>query len=158
MSNILLARIDSRLVHGQVATQWCREVGANMILVVNDAAAENRLRQELMHMATPAHVSLQFMTVENGCADIGKFSKRQKVLLVCAKPQDVLLLIENGIQIPKVNVGNLNAGEGKRQLTISVAVDKEEEEALKKIKSLGIEVEFRSVPADEPQSLETVFL
>ena len=36
MPNIVLTRIDNRLVHGQVATQWCGAIGANLILVAND--------------------------------------------------------------------------------------------------------------------------
>ena len=39
MPNIVLTRIDNRLVHGQVATQWCGAIGANLILVANDEVA-----------------------------------------------------------------------------------------------------------------------
>ncbi len=39
--NILLTRIDNRLIHGQVATQWNGTIGANLILVANDAVANN---------------------------------------------------------------------------------------------------------------------
>ena len=45
MPNIVLTRIDNRLVHGQVATQWCGAIGANLILVANDDVAGNKLRQ-----------------------------------------------------------------------------------------------------------------
>ena len=51
MPNIVLTRIDNRLVHGQVATQWCGSIGANLILVANDEVAGNTLRQGLMDMA-----------------------------------------------------------------------------------------------------------
>ena len=54
MPNIVLTRIDNRLVHGQVATQWCGTIGANLILVANDEVAGNKLRQGLMDMAAPA--------------------------------------------------------------------------------------------------------
>lgn len=156
MSNILLARIDSRLVHGQVATQWCRVLGANMILAVNDEAANNRLRQELMNMATPAHVSLRCWSVEKTCADIKTISKRQKILIVCATLCDLLTLIESGVKIPKVNIGNLSAGEGKRQLTTSVSVSEEDLKILEKIASSGTEIEFRRVPSEEPGDLKTL--
>ena len=49
MPNIVLTRIDNRLVHGQVATQWCGAIGANLILVANDEVAGNSLRQGLMN-------------------------------------------------------------------------------------------------------------
>ena len=49
MPNIVLTRIDNRLVHGQVATQWCGPIGANLILVANDEVAGNKLRQEQIY-------------------------------------------------------------------------------------------------------------
>ena len=42
MPNIVLTRIDNRLVHGQVATQWCGAIGANLILVANDEEVDPR--------------------------------------------------------------------------------------------------------------------
>ena len=53
MPNIVLTRIDNRLIHGQVATQWCGSIGANLILVANDVVAGDKLRQGLMDMAAP---------------------------------------------------------------------------------------------------------
>ncbi|QZQ47931.1 PTS mannose/fructose/sorbose transporter subunit IIB [Pediococcus acidilactici] len=38
---ILLARVDSRLLHGQVATAWAKKVKPNRILVVSDSVAED---------------------------------------------------------------------------------------------------------------------
>ena len=58
MPNIVLTRIDNRLVHGQVATQWCGAIGANLILVANDEVAGNSLRQGLMNMAAPAYAAM----------------------------------------------------------------------------------------------------
>ncbi|XCQ52013.1 PTS sugar transporter subunit IIB [Enterococcus faecalis ATCC 29212] len=51
MPNILLTRIDNRLIHGQVATQWNGSLGANLILVANDAISEDTMRQQLLNMA-----------------------------------------------------------------------------------------------------------
>ena len=53
MPNILLTRIDNRLIHGQVATQWSKIVGANLLLVANDEVAHDEFRQSLMDMAAP---------------------------------------------------------------------------------------------------------
>ena len=47
MPDIRLTRIDNRLIHGQVATQWCGVVGANLLLVANDAVAKDELRRPM---------------------------------------------------------------------------------------------------------------
>ncbi|CAC9719059.1 PTS system mannose-specific EIIAB component [Enterococcus faecalis] len=64
MPNILLTRIDNRLIHGQVATQWNGSLGANLILVANDAISEDTMRQQLLNMAAPAEVQTRFFSIK----------------------------------------------------------------------------------------------
>lgn len=60
MPNIVLVRIDNRLIHGQVATMWSAVTGANLLLVANDAVATDEFRQGLMNMAAPAYAQTRF--------------------------------------------------------------------------------------------------
>lgn len=48
MPNILLTRIDNRLIHGQVGVTWTKTLGANLLLVANDAVANDPMQQKLM--------------------------------------------------------------------------------------------------------------
>ena len=50
MPNIVLSRIDERLIHGQVGVQWVGFAGANLVLVANDEVAEDPVQQNLMEM------------------------------------------------------------------------------------------------------------
>ena len=50
MPNIVLSRIDERLIHGQVGVQWVGFAGANLVLVANDEVAEDLVQQNLMEM------------------------------------------------------------------------------------------------------------
>lgn len=61
---VLTTRIDNRLIHGQVATQWCGVVGANLLLVANDAVAGDEFRQGLMNMAAPAYAQTRYFSIE----------------------------------------------------------------------------------------------
>ena len=40
---IVLARIDNRLLHGIVATQWAGRSGAQRIMIIDDTVANNEL-------------------------------------------------------------------------------------------------------------------
>ena len=54
--NILLTRIDNRLVHGQVATQWNSTLGSNLILVANDDVSTNTMRPvSYTHLTLPTN-------------------------------------------------------------------------------------------------------
>ena len=49
--DIRLARIDDRLIHGQVATAWSKMTGINRIIVVSDEVANDQLRKFLLKEA-----------------------------------------------------------------------------------------------------------
>lgn len=135
--NILLTRIDNRLVHGQVATQWNSTLGSNLILVANDDVASNTMRQNLMKMAAPAGVATRFFSLQKTIDVIGKASPRQKIFIVAETPEDVLTLVKGGVPIKKVNIGNMHMSEGKRQVATSVAVNDEDVAAFKELQELG---------------------
>lgn len=96
MPNILLTRIDNRLIHGQVATQWSSYLGANLLLVANDKVAGDPMRQGLMDMAAPAGAQTRYFTIEKTINIIGKAADRQLIFIICENPQDVLKLVEGG--------------------------------------------------------------
>ena len=157
MPNIILTRIDNRLVHGQVATQWCGAIGAHLILVANDEVAGNKLRQGLMDMAAPSYAAMRYWTIEKTCAPIHKANDKQMLFIVCETPTDVLRLVEGGVPIKKVNIGNMHMAEGKRQVAGSVAVDDKDVAAFAKLRELGVELEIRRVPQEASESIEKLF-
>ncbi|MCI9292300.1 MAG: PTS N-acetylgalactosamine transporter subunit IIB [Erysipelotrichaceae bacterium] len=157
MPNILLTRIDNRLIHGQVATQWSGVLGANLLLVANDEVAGNEFRQGLMNMAAPAYAQTRFFTIEKTCAIIEKASPNQKIFIICETPQDVLRLVEGGVPIKKVNIGNMHMAEGKRQVATSVAVNDDDVACFKKLQDLGVELEIKRVPDTPSESIDKLF-
>src|SRR5699024_2311061 len=52
----VLARIDSRLLHGQVATGWTKAMNPNRIIVVSDNVAKDKIRKTMIKEAAPAGV------------------------------------------------------------------------------------------------------
>ncbi len=157
MANILLTRIDNRLIHGQVATQWNSTVGSNLLLVANDNVAGDKMRQGLMDMAAPSGVATRYFTIEKTIEIIHKAADRQKIFIICEDPQDVLKLVEGGVPIKKVNIGNMHMSEGKRQVATSVAVDEADVAAFKKLQEKGIELEIRRVPTMAAEDIQKLF-
>ncbi len=157
MPNILLTRIDNRLIHGQVATQWTSFLGANLILVANDKVSTDKMRQGLMDMAAPAGAQTRYFSIEKTINVIHKAADRQKIFIVCESPQDVLRLVEGGVPITKVNIGNMHMAEGKRQVVGVVAVDDDDVAAFKKLQELGVELEIQKVPTEGKEDVSKLF-
>ena len=148
MPNILLTRIDNRMIHGQVATQWSSYLGANLLLVANDKVAPDPMRQGLMDMAAPAGAQTRYFTIEKTINVIGKAADRQLIFIICENPQDVVKLVEGGVPIKKVNIGNMHMAEGKRQVAGVVAVDDADVAAFRRLQELGVELEIQKVPTE----------
>ena len=155
--NILLTRIDNRLIHGQVATQWNSTIGANLILVANDEVSTNTMRQNLMKMAAPTGVATRFFSLQHTIEIIGKASPKQKIFIICENPEDVLTLVKGGVPIKKVNIGNMHMAEGKRQVATSVAVSDEDVAAFRELQERGVELEIRRVPRTPVEDVNKLF-
>ena len=147
MPNILLTRIDNRLVHGQVGVTWTKTLGANLIVVADDTAAEDRIQQSLMSVtAKSSGVGIRFFRIEKQLPSSARQHRNRKSFIVCRTPKDVRRLVEAGVALKEVNVGNMHFSEGKRALTKKVYVDDEDMDDLKYLVSKGINVYAQDVP------------
>lgn len=156
MPNILLTRIDNRLIHGQVGVTWSNHLGANLILVANNKVANDEVQQNLMDMVVPDVVATRYFTLEKTINVIHKASEAQKIFLVCKTPQDVLTLVKGGVPIKKVNIGNMHYEEGKEQISSTVSVDESDKETFKELHRLGVELDLRRVPDEKGVDIMTL--
>jgi len=153
--NILLTRIDNRLVHGQVGVTWTTSLGANLLIVADDEAAKDPIQQQLMSMtAESSGVGIRFFTIDHTIEIIRKASPRQKIFIVCKTPKEVRRLVEGSVPLKEVNVGNMHFSEGKRPLTKKVYVNDQDMEDLKFIASKGIKVYAQDTPGNIKTKIE----
>lgn len=153
--NILLTRIDNRLVHGQVGVIWTSSLGANLIVVVDDDAASDSVQQQLMTMTAEASdVGIRFFTVEHTIKIIRKAAPSQKIFIVCKTPTTVKRLVDGGVPLKEVNVGNMHFSPGKNAITKKVYVDDKDLEELRYIKSKGVNVFIQDTPGDIKHNID----
>lgn len=147
--NILLTRIDNRLIHGQVGVTWTMTLGANLLLVADDEAAGDPLQQGLMMLvAESSGASARFFTLQKTIDMIHKAAPSQKIFIICRTPAAVRKLIEGGVPIQEVNVGNMHFTAGKRAINKKVYVDDKDMEDLLFIKSKVSKLYIQDVPGD----------
>ncbi|ELX8380078.1 PTS N-acetylgalactosamine transporter subunit IIB [Providencia vermicola] len=151
--NILMTRIDNRLIHGQVGVTWTNSLGANLVVVANDEAAVDPVAQSLMDMVVSDGVQTRYFTLQKTIDVIHKAADRQKIFIVCKTPQDVLTLVQGGVPIKFVNVGNMHFIEGKKQIHKTVSVDDSDIHAFRELEKLGITCEIRRVPDEAGEAV-----
>ncbi len=144
-----LARIDDRLIHGQVATRWTKETNVNRIIVISDEVAADTVRKTLLTQVAPPGVTAHVVDVAKAIRvyDNPKYAN-DRVMLLFTNPTDVVRVVDGGVKIPSVNIGGMAFKQGKTQVTNAVSVDQKDIDAFKKLNSQGIELEVRKVSSD----------
>lgn len=155
MAKIVLLRIDDRLLHGQVARNWMKEVGADVIVVANDPVNEDEKQQHLMDLVTPMGSKSYFFGLSEASTKIKDLEEEDALVLV-ETPEDALKLIEDGIEIDSVNVGNIHQSSGKKQVNDNVYLGEDDIKALKQIKDAGKKLDFRTLFSDQPTSVDLI--
>ncbi|MDR1568022.1 MAG: mannose/fructose/sorbose PTS transporter subunit IIB [Streptococcaceae bacterium] len=147
--DIRLARIDDRLIHGQVATAWSKQTGINRIIVVSDEVAEDELRKFLLKEASPLGIRSNIISVSR-MIDVYRSGllREEKVMLLFTNPSEVVTLVKAGISLTSVNIGGMRFTEGKKMITNFVSVDDKDVEAFLYLANQGIELEIRKVPSN----------
>ncbi|EXJ23187.1 PTS system, mannose-specific IIB component [Alkalibacterium sp. AK22] len=152
--DIRLARVDSRLLHGQVATAWSKDVNPNRIIVVSDDVAKDELRKSLITQAAPPGVKANVIPIDKMIEiwSDPRFGKT-RALLLFENPTDAWRVIEGGVEIEEVNVGSMAHSEGKVMINNVLSVDEKDVEAFRKMKEHGVKFDVRKVPADQRKDM-----
>lgn len=146
---IALARIDDRLIHGQVATVWSKETKCQRIIVCNDDVAKDEIRKTLLTQVAPPGVQSHVVDIDKAVRVINNPKyENDIVMLLFTNPTDVLRLVEAGIDIKSVNIGGMSFKEGKTQVTGAVSVNDQDIKSFRALNDKNIELEIRKVATD----------
>ena len=153
----VLARIDSRLLHGQVATAWTKTTQPNRIIVVSDSVAHDDLRKKLITEAAPPGVRANVVPIDK-MIQVSKDPRfgETKVLLLFETPQDALRAIEGGVDIKELNVGSMAHSVGKVAVNKVLSLGPEDVETFEQLKAKGITFDVRKVPSDSKENMEEI--
>ena len=146
---IIANRIDGRLIHGQVANLWTTKLEISRIMVIDDEVAENAIEKSGLKLATPAGVKLSVLPVAKAAQNIlaGKYDS-QRLLIVARKPDRFLRLLELGVPLDTLNVGNMSQTPETRSITRSINVVDQDVQVFHQLAQRGVKLTAQMVPND----------
>lgn len=147
-----LARIDDRLIHGQVATRWTKESRVTRIVVVNDDVAKDTVRSTMLKSVAPPGVTAHVVPVDKMIRVYNNPEYAgERMMLLFTNPTDVVRLSDAGVTFESINIGGMAYKDGKKMMTSAVAVDDQDIDAFKTLDAKGIELDVRKVSNDARQ-------
>ena len=154
---IIGVRIDGRLIHGQVANLWTTKLNISRIMVVDNVVCDNAIEKGGLKLATPSGVKLSVLPVEKAAANIlaGKYDS-QRLLIVAKKPETLYELVEAGVPIEEINVGNMSHSATTKSITKSINVDDNDINYFNKLNEKGVKLVAQMVPSDKAEDFMSI--
>ena len=152
---IVLARVDDRLLHGQVVVAWRRVLAFDTVYVIDDGVAGDPYLVDTLRLAAPSDLQVRALSVVEATAALADPPSGRAILLF-KTPQAALALVEAGVSLPGLNVGNLAWGAGRKRVQRSIALSAEEAEVLERLSARGVQVTFQQAPEERAVGWEVV--
>ena len=153
---INVARIDDRLIHGQVITTWVKNYDIEQVLVINNKVANDKVQQSVLTMSAPPGLKVLVFGVQEFIEILKKTTIKKRTMLLFTNSIDVDALVDGGLPLEKLNVGGMRMQDGRHQLSRAVSVTPEEEQAFKNLIAKNIPVEVQMVPKDPIVDLQSL--
>lgn len=151
---IVLARIDDRLIHGQVAHGWAA-LRATLFVVVSDALSADPGLAELYLIAVPEGARGLVISVADALKpSFREEAERERTILVLPGTDEALRLVEGGFPLAEINVGGLHFSEGKREILPYVFWDDADRARLSRLAARGIGIAAQDLPANPAHDLK----
>lgn len=148
MKNIVLTRIDDRLLHGQVVVSWIPYLQADEVVIVDDEYAADEFMALLIKNAAPDNVRVHIFTAEEAAAYLKREDEGTRILVLVRNVVYLKELTESGVKLGRINIGNSGGGAGREKYHNTVHFSHEELSIMKDI-ALNAEVEIRMLPKDK---------
>lgn len=153
----IFTRIDSRLIHGQVAGTWVPHIAPQTFIAASDNAAHDQLRKSLLLQVAPTSVKTNVLDI----AKAGRVYNNpkytgMKTMFVVESPVDVVRLLDEGVKINEVNVGGVTFKTGMVQLSDAVYASEEHLEAYRELIKRGVKLTVQQLPNHSPVDLEKI--
>lgn len=151
---IIHARVDDRLIHGQIVVIWSKLIKYDILLVVDDVAASNPMMKSVLKMAAPNGTNPVIVTSEEfrGLLSSPEYASKSAFLIVKSFEM-IKKLLECGAEIDAVNLGNLGGKPGAKQLNRSTYLTPTDVSLIRELGARGIRLTNQMVPNDKQTDL-----
>ena len=155
MKNIVMARIDDRLLHGQVVVSWLPFIKANEIIIIDDENANDEFMKELIIASAPNDITTHVFTLEESINYLKSSLGNERVLILTKKLNNIKELLNNKIQINIVNLGGLGYNKERTRYLNFISLSEEEVKLLKELNEMdSCNLEIQMIPNDKKYTLK----
>ncbi|MDH6368062.1 MULTISPECIES: PTS sugar transporter subunit IIB [Breznakia] len=147
MRNIVLARVDDRLIHGEVVSVWTPSLSVNCIIVIDDIVAKDMFNTRVLKALAPSGVKIEIYSVSDGVDALkAEGNSKERVMILTKTPIVFDKLHDQGVELKEVNLGGMGIRNERKPFIKNVACDDSEIESIRNLTNKGVHVYYQLVP------------
>ncbi len=150
MKNIVLARVDDRLIHGEVVSVWTPSLSVNRIVVADDEVAADKFNSRVLKALAPAGVKVNVYSVDKASEKMKEEeTKGERILILAKTPITFKRMVENGVALKEVNLGGMGLRGERTPFIKNVSASPDELAAIKEMRAKSVRVYYQLVPEQQ---------
>lgn len=147
-------RLDERLLHGIIATQWIPIITCDRVMIIDDRVALDPIKKELMKLMRPANKALSIITCEDAINHLKAHKYDGQNLFILTRTIELIgMLEEAGFVLPAVTMGMYNSREPQVTLEKRILLSRQEFLQLKNYAEKGVIFEVQYVPSEQKKDV-----
>ena len=161
-AKIAALRVDDRLIHGQVAMTWTKQLRVQGIVVANDDAASDNTQKMALKMAVPAGIKVLIKPVDEAIRVLNDpRAAKMRILVLTRTVKDALKVRKQVGEIEFLNIGNTGRFDGidiseKQLLSPTIMLTDAEVQALRELVEVDPKTCMQQIPNDEKKLIKDV--
>lgn len=148
MINIVLARVDDRLIHGQIVNEWISAVNPTHIMIADDDLVNDKFVSDIYRALIPIWLEAKILSVEDTAACLSDMEEKDgRIFILARTPEAFERLVKCGILIKEVSFAD------KMYFQNKIAVPKAYQESMRQLIERNIELYAIQHPGDPKEEI-----
>jgi PTS system mannose-specific IIB component len=158
--NVVVTRVDERLIHGQVMASWSKRLQLARIVVVDDQIAKDDFMKTVLSMSAPAGMQIDILSVKDAAITAKSDMDSANTMLLFKRLSAALELARelrgSSSKMAELNLGNLGSVPGRVQVTKNIFLSEEERTQIRELQDLGVNVFLQMLYTDPKVPVDDV--
>lgn len=147
MNKIALARIDDRLIHGQILTSWVKSTNTNHIVIIDNKLVTDMFTQRILKAAAPKDIKVDIVN-EVDSIELLKQNSNKNIIILTKTPTPFEYLLDQGIEIKEINLGGMGLKDDRVKFNKNVSANQQEVDSMKRLIDRGVSMYYQMLPVE----------
>lgn len=158
MAELVLVRVDSRMIHGQVVTHWLGTTRATKIFLVDDGIVNDVVLSQVLGFAAPQGVPFKIISTDQAAAEYqNTMFGNGRVIILFQNVKNANAAYFKGFKFAELQIGGVEGGKpGKKTVHENISIDANEAALLKQIQDDGCVIYFQMMPFSQKGKLADI--